>query len=298
MADENRSWYEQLKERLRHKYRLVVMNDDTFEEVGSYRLTWLNVYIILSVVFVLVVALVIAVFVFTPAKQYLPGYGDINQREKVYQVQKRVNELEEELNARTMYINSVRDALTQNVKYEPTIVPEEDLSKQSDSLLNVQPIKEDYQLREEVERDELFSVSLPSSTSNFKTETRSLEQMLFVTPLTGTISDGFRPDQEHYGIDIIAAKNTPVKTIADGYVITSDWTYDTGNVIAVQHENNVISFYKHNSVLLKKVGSFVKAGEAVAIIGNTGEMTDGPHLHFELWYLGKPVDPAKYINFE
>lgn len=298
MTDENQSRYDRITEQLKNKYRLVVMNDDTFEEVGSYRLTWLNVYIIVSIIFVLVVSLVVAVFVFTPVKQYLPGYGDVNQREKMYEIQKRVGDLEAELNARTVYIRSVRDALTQNVKYEPTVVSEEELSQQSDSFLNVQPIKEDYQLREEVERDELFSVSLPSTTSNFKAENRTLEQMLFVTPVKGTISDGFRPENKHYGVDVIAAKNTPVKTIADGYVITSDWTYDTGNVIAVQHENNIISFYKHNSVLLKKVGSFVKAGEAVAIIGNTGEMTDGPHLHFELWNNGKPVNPEGYIDFD
>lgn len=298
MADENQSRYDRITERLKNKYRLVVMNDDTFEEVGSYRLTWLNVYIILSIVFVLVVSLVVAVFVFTPVKQYLPGYGDINQREKMFEIQKRVSDLEAELNARTVYIRSVRDALTQNVKYEPDVISEEELSQQSDSFLNVQPIKEDYQLREEVERDELFSVSLPSSNSNFKTTNRTLEQMLFVTPVKGTLSDGFRPEGRHYGVDVIAAKNTPVKTIADGYVITSDWTYDTGNVIAVQHKNNIISFYKHNSVLLKKVGSFVKAGEAVAIIGNTGEMTDGPHLHFELWNNGKPVNPEDYIDFD
>jgi murein DD-endopeptidase MepM/ murein hydrolase activator NlpD len=105
------------------------------------------------------------------------------------------------------------------------------------------------------------------------------------------------PEKRHFGIDILAPRNTPIKSALDGWVVQSDWTLETGNTIGIQHENNIITFYKHNSVLLKKVGSYVKAGEAVAIIGNTGEMTDGPHLHFELWYKGNPVDPADYINF-
>jgi murein DD-endopeptidase MepM/ murein hydrolase activator NlpD len=121
--------------------------------------------------------------------------------------------------------------------------------------------------------------------------------MYFSSPLSGEISEGFQPDIKHYGVDVVAPQNTAIKTIMDGWVIISDYTVETGNTIGIQHPNNIISFYKHNSALLKKVGSFVKAGEAIAIIGNTGELTDGPHLHFELWHKGKPVDPADFIMF-
>lgn len=297
MAKEKNKRWEQIKERLQHRYRLVVMNDETFEEVGSYRLTWMNVYISFSVLLVLLVTLVSLLFVLTPIKQYLPGYTDINQNQELYKIERRLGQLEKELKAREIYLQSVRNALTNNVEYKPENIAEETGEEtQKDTSLNVEANASDYQLRKVVERGQ-FAGETDEVKSNFTVSLRTIEQMFFVPPIQGTTSANFRPDKKHYGIDIVAPRNTPIKAVADGVVITSDWTYDTGNVIAVQHENNIVSFYKHNSVLLKKVGSFVKAGEAVAIIGNTGELTDGPHLHFELWYNGNPVDPAEYINF-
>ena len=124
-----------------------------------------------------------------------------------------------------------------------------------------------------------------------------IEELYFIPPLRGYITADFQPSKKHYGIDIAAPKNTPIKSAMAGTVIISDWTLETGNIIGIQHKNNLVSFYKHNSVLLKKIGSFVKAGEAVAIIGNTGQLSDGPHLHFEIWHNGQPVNPTNYINF-
>lgn len=296
MAKEQNKRWEQTKERLQHRYRLVVMNDETFEEVGSYRLTLMNVYISFSIVLVLLVTLVILLFIFTPIKQYLPGYGQVNSNQEIYKIERRLYELEAEVQAREIYLESVRNALTNNVEYKPENVKDESEAVK-DTILNVEPNAADYQLRRVVETGQFAGGGDNEVKSNFTENTKSIEQMFFVPPIQGTTSASFRPDKKHYGIDIIAPRNTPIKAVADGMVITSDWTYDTGNVIAVQHENNIISFYKHNSVLLKKVGSFVNAGEAVAIIGNTGELTDGPHLHFELWYRGNPVNPAEYINF-
>lgn len=295
MEKESSKRWDNFKERLQHRYRLVVMNDETFEEVSSYRLTWMNVYISLSVFIVLLITLIVLLFVFTPIKQYLPGYSSVTKNENYYKIEKRLIALEKEVNAREIYIESVRNALTNNVKYQSENV-EENEAAINDTSLNVEANAEDYQLRRVVERGK-YGGNDTKSKSNLEVDFRTIEQLFFVPPIQGTTSSGFRPDKKHYGIDIVAPRNTPIKAVANGVVITSDWTYDTGNVIAVQHENNIVSFYKHNSVLLKKVGSFVKAGEAVAIIGNTGELTDGPHLHFELWYNGTPVDPSEYINF-
>jgi murein DD-endopeptidase MepM/ murein hydrolase activator NlpD len=297
MAKERNKRWEQIKQRLQHRYRLVVMNDETFEEVGSYRLTWMNVYISLSVILVTLVTLVSLLFVLTPIKQYLPGYESASQNQDIYKIERKLYELEAEVKAREIYLQSIRNALTNNVEYKPEKVEGEVAQVVKDTTLNVQPNSADYQLRRAVETGQFAGNTNDEVKSNFTLSLRTIEQMFFVPPIQGTTSAGFRPDKKHYGIDIIAPRNTPIKAVADGVVITSDWTYDTGNVIAVQHENNIISFYKHNSVLLKKVGSFVKAGEAVAIIGNTGELTDGPHLHFELWYNGNPVDPSEYIKF-
>jgi murein DD-endopeptidase MepM/ murein hydrolase activator NlpD len=297
MAKEKNKRWEQIKERLQHRYRLVVMNDETFEEVGSYRLTWMNVYISLSVVLVVLVTLVTLLFVLTPIKQYLPGYESVSQDQDIYKIERQLRGLEAEVEAREIYLESIRNALTNNVEYKPEEEEKEETKVVKETALNVQPNEADYQLRKAVETGQFIGKTDDEVKSNFTLSLRTIEQMFFIPPIQGTTSAGFRPDKKHYGIDIIAPRNTPIKAVADGVVITSDWTYDTGNVIAVQHENNIISFYKHNSVLLKKVGSFVKAGEAVAIIGNTGELTDGPHLHFELWYNGNPVDPAEYIKF-
>ena len=116
-------------------------------------------------------------------------------------------------------------------------------------------------------------------------------------PISGVISSGFDAEIDHLGVDILAPHDTPVKAIWDGHVITADWTLETGYTIGIQHSNDMVSFYKHNATLLKRTGAFVRAGEAVAIIGNTGKMSSGPHLHFELWLQGKPVDPTNYIDF-
>ena len=298
MEKEGNKRWDKIKGRLQHQYRLVVMNDETFEEVGSYRLTWMNVYIALSVFLVLIITIIILLFAFTPVKRYLPGYTTTTKNGDLYKIEKRIIALEKEVNAREIYLKSVRNALTNNVEYnvEKTDGEEDGNQLAESSKEKIETNAEDYQLRREVERGK-FAGNDGEITSNIGTVNRSIDQMFFIPPLKGTTSAGFRPDKKHYGIDIVAPRNTAIKAVADGVVITSDWTYDTGNVIAVQHENNIISFYKHNSVLLKKVGSFVKAGEAVAIIGNTGELTDGPHLHFELWYNGNPVNPAEYVNF-
>jgi len=124
-----------------------------------------------------------------------------------------------------------------------------------------------------------------------------LDELFFINPVNGTISEGFMIDKKHFGVDVLAPKNTPIKSIMDGVILSSDWSLETGNTISIQHPSNIISVYKHNSVLLKETGSLVKAGEAIAIIGNTGTLSDGPHLHFELWYNGKPENPEEYFSF-
>lgn len=286
-----------LMEKLRHTYRLVVMNNETFEEVGSYRLSLLNVYILISTIIVFVALFVIAIIVFTPAKRYIPGYGDASQHAELLRLNKKIQEIESELTANRAYTDNFRRILVGDV-----VVNEEQLNENTaaqDSQLNVERIKEDELLRKEVELDEQIQErELMSRTSNFSPSQLPIEQMYFVPPVKGLIGAAFQPDKKHFGIDISAPKNTAVKAIMDGFVITSDWTLETGHTIGIQHSNSLISFYKHNSELLKKTGSIVKAGEAVAIIGNSGTLSSGPHLHFEIWYKGKPINPIDYIIFE
>lgn len=286
---EKKNW----RERIKDPYRLVIMNDETFEEISSYKLTLLNVYVLLSTLVVVTAALVVLLIIFTPIKKYIPGYGSAGSSRELMLLNREVDNLEKQLAADSLYIENLKKVMIGDI--QPPSPEEEGGQIFEDSLLDVERIAEDEQLRQEIKLEEVRQISQEGTPTNYN-ET-SLEQLHFAAPLTGEISAGFMPDKAHYGVDVLAPKNTAVKATMDGVVIQSDWTLETGNTIGIQHANNIITFYKHNSVLLKKVGSKVKAGEAVAIIGNSGTLSDGPHLHFELWYRGRPLNPADYILF-
>lgn len=296
MADESQEKLG-LIERLKHTYRLVIMNNETFEEVGSYKLSLLNVYILSSSVAIVVALLVISLIIFTPLKRYIPGYGDVKEHAELLRLNQELQIIEEELAAQRAYTENFRKILVGEVETEVDQASEEvDLP---DSLLIVDRIQEDEILRQEAALNErLQQRELMSKTANFSPRQIPLEQIYFIPPLTGVIGKEFNAADRHFGIDIIAPKNVPIKATMDGYVITADWTLETGQTIGIQHANNIVSFYKHNSALLKKVGDYVKSGEAIAIIGNSGTLSSGPHLHFELWTNGIPIDPARYVNFE
>nr|HQU58936.1 M23 family metallopeptidase [Saprospiraceae bacterium] len=276
-----KSRWERLKKRLRHTYRLVIMNNETFEEVGSYRLTLLNVYIFASTVLVLVAVLVVLAVAFTPLKRYMPGYGAGGDgRDQVESLHRQVVKMEKQLAAQEKYAENIKRILTNNV--DTSINTNQSPSILTDTLQEIPVSESEDELRQEVELQEVGEAAQRSRTTNFSPRDVPLEQMYFTPPVNGEISAAYMPDRKHFGVDILAPKNTAVKAAMDGYIFFSDWTLETGNTIGIQHANNTITFYKHNSVLLKKAGSFVKAGEAVAIIGNTGTLSDGPHLHFEL----------------
>ncbi|MCB0608808.1 MAG: M23 family metallopeptidase [Lewinellaceae bacterium] len=294
---DKQGFWKRLQERLQHTYRLVVMNNETFQEVGSYKLNLLNLYILLSsfaVVFAVVIWMLIA---YTPLHKYMPGYGKGSNNEEVQGLLRKVDNLEKELTTYRVYSESIRKVLVGDVTTEDDVPKANPVIQDTLGAMSLDPSQEEVALREEVELDEIGEIAREPRTTNLPGANARLEQMYFTPPVNGEISADFMPDKKHYGVDILAAKNTPIKAAMDGYVFLSDWTLETGNTIGIQHANNTITFYKHNSELLKKAGSYVKAGEAVAIIGNTGTMSNGPHLHFELWYKGKPVNPTEYIDF-
>lgn len=292
-----KSGWEIFKERLKHSYRFVIMTDDTFEEVRAYRLTLLNAYIFVSSVLVVVAIIIVSLIAFTPLRKYVPGYGSVPEDTAILELYGELEEMEKELKAQRSYSENFRKMLVGDVQTEDE-VPAVDVSYY-DSLAGASvPVSEaEEELRQEAELEQVGTVARSGRITNFPVREVRLEEMYFTSPLKGEKAKPFAPDKGHYGIDILAPKNTAIKAAMDGYVFFSDWTLETGNTIGIQHTNNVITFYKHNSSLLKKAGSFVRAGEGVAIIGNTGELTTGPHLHFELWHKGKPVDPAEYVNF-
>lgn len=299
MADEKKERLP-LLERLRHTYyRMVILNHDTFEEVGSYKLSLLSFYVLLSSLFVAMALLVTMAIVFTPLKRYIPGYGEGSGDSRVISLNQTVNRLEREVKAQQTYTESFRRMLQGDARTQKD-VPNEEIVM-NDSMTDVKSSEEDKLLREQVAnggflKDEVAPENLAKSV-NYAPRNMSIEQLYFVPPLNGTVSMEYSPEKNHYGIDIIAPKNSAIKAAMDGFIVMSDWTLETGNTIGIQHANNIVTFYKHNSVLLKKTGEKVKAGEAIAIIGNTGELTNGPHLHFEIWNRGTPVNPKDYISF-
>ena len=206
----------------------------------------------------------------------------------------KVDELEDEIKAHQTYTDNFRRMLTSDVETEKE-VPKESVEL-PDSAYVIKRIPEDEKLRQSLEVVSGNNNNGYSQLVNVSPKDVPLSQFYFIAPLVGEVSKAF-DSKKHPAIDVLAPKDTPVKAIMDGYVVSADWSLEFGNTIALQHSNNILTFYKHNSTILKKSGSFVKAGEAIAIIGNTGELSSGPHLHFELWHKGKPINPAEYIKF-
>jgi murein DD-endopeptidase MepM/ murein hydrolase activator NlpD len=283
-------------------YRLVVLNNETFEEVGSYKLSIFNFYVALSALFVGFTMLGMLLIAFTPMKKMIPGYGGYGSERAVFNLYDKVENLEQKEAANEIYIKNLSKRLVGSIETEKD-VPKPTASTVPDSNINTAPSAEELQIRASGGGD-IFQTDnkdvkpdIEGKAIRVGGRNDRLESMFLQSPVSGEVLLGFSMDKKHYGVDISAQKNTAIRAVADGFVIASDWTLETGNTIAIQHSNNVVSFYKHNSSLLKKTGDKVKVGEAIAIIGNTGEHSSGPHLHFELWKDGKAVNPQEYIRF-
>lgn len=287
-------------EKSRENYRLVVMNNDTFEEVGSYNLSPFQIYMGIIGAALLVAVIVVAFIIFTPVKRYIPGYGNIQEYKEAMRLTKELEQIKADMEAQTEYTDNFRKILVGDIEEVEGQVEEVKEAEIPDSLLHVERIEEDEQLRQEMAMNgEIAKRNARADRSVATPGFVSLEKLHFAPPISGgVVSEGYDPKKKHYGIDIMGPKNKPITAIMDGYVFVADWTLETGNTIGIQHANNLISFYKHNSALLKKSGSHVKAGEVIAIIGNTGTLSSGPHLHFELWHNGKAINPESFIIFD
>lgn len=293
MSEENSKERRKLIQRLRDRYRLVVLNDTTFDERFSASLTPLNVISAVALVFFVILILVVSVIVFTPIKEYIPGYGDTQTRLNAMTAAVKADSLQEAQRTYAQYFDNLQRVLSGEIAAD-TLNEEGEMETQEYENLDFSVSKEDSILRDEIESQERYTLLEESQTT---TELLGLPKLLFFVPMRGTITDSYDASIEHYGVDITAPEGEPVMSVYDGTVLFSSFTSDGGYVIQVQHPNNLISIYKHNSVLLKKVGDPILAGETIAIIGNSGEFTDGPHLHFELWHNGKPLNPQDFISF-
>ncbi len=292
MADEHleeRKRWDKLKDR----YIISITHGDTYAHKYVWKLTPLTIAIIIFGILAVTAFLSAAFVFFTPIKEWIPGYQDISDQRPFLQLQREIKRLEEEVRKRDLYINAYKARLSGEVETEADAMKKAVPTMSKKGI--VAKIKEDDRLRADfVRRHEERKVLKVLSGKGKK----GISDIYFTPPVKGQVSASYMTGKKHYGVDIIAVKNTPVLATLPGYVISADWTINTGYTIAIQHDNNLVSFYKHNSSLLKQVGDRVQAGEAIAIIGNSGVLTSGPHLHFELWYNGKPLDPEDYLVFD
>jgi murein DD-endopeptidase MepM/ murein hydrolase activator NlpD len=270
------------------KYKLTITNENTLEEIVGIHVSKLNgVSVLLSAVTVifLIASLII---VFTPLRNYLPGYMNTEIREQVVTNALRADSLQWLLERQRLYIMNIQDIISGNIKVDSVHSMDSLTETRTEELMERTQAEEEFRKQyEETERYNLTTMDNAQAVSG----------LIFFRPTRGMVSSGFDANHKHFGIDIAASPNESVLATLDGTVILATYTADTGYVIQVQHSQNLVSVYKHCGSLLKKVGDSVKAGEAIALVGNTGEKTTGPHLHFEIWNRGRALDPSNYIVF-
>jgi len=281
------------KRNWRDKYRFSVINDTSFEEVWRVRLTQYNAFLLITAIVLSIIGATASLIAFTNLRELIPGYPDVTMRRNILMSAIRLDSLERELILRDKYFANLNAIIS---GHEPVGLYSAQDTTGYYNEISFRKIPEDSALRARVEKDEKYNLTLGSSSA--ESVTTSLAGLHFFPPVKGIISGKYDIRTKHFGTDIVTRPKSPVSAALDGTVIFTGWTMETGFVIQVQHPNNIVSVYKHNSTLLKETGDLVRAGEPISIVGGSGELyTSGPHLHFEIWYKGSPLDPEKHILF-
>jgi murein DD-endopeptidase MepM/ murein hydrolase activator NlpD len=280
------------KSNWRDKYRFSVINDHTLEEVWRIILTRYNAFLLITFIILFLIWGTSTLISFTNLREFIPGYPDVTMRRNILMSAIRLDSLNRELKLRDKYFDNLNSIISGNQ-------PSELLSR-TDSTKNYKTIKfnsspNDSILRASVEKEDRYNLSLgpisPESVSG-------LANLHFFPPVRGIVSGKYELRTKHFGTDIVTKPKALVSAVLDGTVIFTGWTMETGFVIEIQHQNNIVSVYKHNASLLKETGDLVHAGDAISVVGDSGELyTSGPHLHFEIWYKGSALDPEKHILF-
>ncbi len=275
--------------RLFTKNRLVILNEDTFEEIFSLRLTLMNVFVVATIGAFLIIFVTSYIIAFTPLREYIPGYASTNLKKNATQLALRSDSMQVALAKNEAYIRSIQKILTGDLEYaklsKDSIIAA-GLEADADAL---QPSQAELKLRESVAKEDKYNL--------FEKATPKTGIVLFA-PVKGRVTEVFNAREKHFAIDIALPRDTPIKAILNGNVIFADWTPTNGNVILVRHNNGFLSAYKHAASLTKSQGDIVRTGEVIALAGSTGSESTGIHLHFELWKDGHAIDPQQFIDFE
>ena len=273
--------------KLFNQYRVTVISEDTFEDKFYFTISRTTI-ILASILFILFVSISTYFIISnTPIKEFIPGYPSNKMRIEAISNALKIDSITVKINKQQRYLQAIKSALSGDIKAEEisALITENSQKRleapvktsQEDSLLRLIIADEDkYNIISDEEKKPLF---------------------ILFTPAKGIVSEKFNIDQKHFAVDIALEENTPIKSAAQGTVIFSEWTAETGYVIILEHPYGLLSVYKHNASLLKEQGESVEAGEVIASAGNTGEFSTGFHLHFELWTDGYPVDPENFIDF-
>jgi len=283
---------EKRKGRWRDKFRFAIFNDTTYEEIWRIRLSKSNALLVAALFILVLIGINTSLIAFTNLREFIPGYPDVTMRRDIIMNAILLDSLEREINIRDRYFEDMNAVISGRQPAE-NVAMRDSTHDYSNIVFRRSP--EDSILREEVEREEQYSLR----SAAYRSETgTSLANIHFFPPVKGIISSNFDARTKHFATDIVTQPKAVVSSTLDGTVIMTGWTMETGFVIAIQHRNNLVSVYKHNATLLKETGDRVWAGEAIAIVGDSGELyTSGPHLHFELWHNGEPLNPTQYIFF-
>ena len=274
---------------LKDHYRLIIYNDSSIQTVWSIKLTPIKVLTLGSIGAILLILFTTVIIAYTPLRENIPGYPSAKVRQQIIYNYMLVDSLENEIKNRDSYFEKIKTLFQGDVPLDESSTPT--------SGLKTYDVKFKNSKADSIFQDKLLEEKLNLSISSNQKKLPSISNIHFFTPLRGLITNKFNAKTEHLAADIVGSPNSRISSVLDGTVVFAGWTMDTGYSIYIQHENNLISAYKHNAELLKEVGDKVKAGDAIAIMGNSGELTTGPHLHFELWHNGTALDPETYIDF-
>lgn len=274
---------------LTNRYLLILRNEENFAEKTTISFTYAKLILISFILLMIMMISSLYLSSTLMAQWFDPRHELIIMDRYLVDLVEKVDSLENQMRIKDQFISNIQRVLIGDISGDDSV-----FINNADNSVNkgIEPLPAiDSQFRKEFEESELTFLTVSNPIS------QELEEQYFYSPIEGMVTTEFNIKEEHYGIDVVSKSNEPVKSVAEGTVIFSDWTQESGNVIAIQHRGNIVSVYKHNSALLKKVGNFVNSGQVIAIIGNTGEFTTGPHLHFEMWFNGNPVDPEEFISF-
>ncbi len=290
LAKEKHSFLDRLKKWLTTAYRLVILNDETFGEKFSLRLSPLGLLITIAAITIVMTTLVISLVALTPHREYIPGYGNVSDRKELLKLTLRADSIEQTLQAKEEYMNTLITVFGDKKEERPE-KPKKDTLKDYSKLKN-DPSSADLNFRKEIEE-----TKTSQAATVYTTKIKALNDLVFYSPVKGMVTSSFNIKEEHYGVDVVTKADEEIKAPLDGTVVYTGFTVEDGHIIHLQHSNNLMSVFKHNSRLSKKVGERVKTGEVISTVGNTGTLSKGSHMHFELWYNGMPVNPEEFVAF-